>query len=146
MLAERFEEFISVDPDVVAVRRAKRTWVGQRSNVPFVVGDKVRPGELGDNPFDFVVCDFNRVTAGRDVLCRMGALSQLLAPGGIALFDVPRRRSLGGALCNPGARRGSVSISWRGTRRGAARPRPDHVGRQDTARGDALLHRPRMLI
>jgi SAM-dependent methyltransferase len=112
VLASRFAEYIGIDPDALAVRRAKRRSIGQRSNVRFFVGDDVQPDDLHGDSFDLVLCDFNRIPAGRDVLGRMGSLIRLLAPGGIALFDVPRRRSLVAALRDPGARHGSVSISW----------------------------------
>lgn len=110
-IATRFDEYVGVDPDALAVQRAKHSAVG-RSNASFFVGTGVSPDDVDQRPFDLIVCDFRRIPAGRDVLRRMGSLLRLLSPGGIALFDVPRRRGIVSALRRRGPATGSVGISW----------------------------------
>jgi SAM-dependent methyltransferase len=112
LLAARFEHYVALDPDALALQRGKRALAGRGPNTRFVVGDDPQPDEIGGDAFDLVLCDFNRIRAGRDVLRRMGMLVRLLAPGGIAFFDVPRRRSLLAVVRGRGARRGSVPVSW----------------------------------
>jgi SAM-dependent methyltransferase len=111
-ISNRFGEYVGVDPDALAVQRAKRGVAGGSSAASFFVGTDISPGDFAGRPFDLIVCDFRRIPAGRDVLRRMGSLLRLLAPGGIALFDVPRRRGLAAALVGRGGATGSVGISW----------------------------------
>lgn len=111
-IANRFSEYVGVDPDPLAVQRAKRSVAGGSSTTSFFVGTGVDADDFGRQPFDLIVCDFLRIPAGRDVLRRMGSLLRLLAPGGVALFDVPRPRGFAAALFGRGEPTGSVGISW----------------------------------
>ncbi|HSP72089.1 MAG TPA: class I SAM-dependent methyltransferase [Gaiellaceae bacterium] len=133
-VASRFREYVGVDPDAFAVQRARRCASGRWSGAHFFVGTDVPDAADGD--FDLIVCNFRRIPAGRDVLRRMGALVRLLAPGGIALFDVPRRRrrlhfQRGGAT-------GSVGISWQDAARAASLAQARIMWVDKSRRGDTL--------
>ena len=110
-LAPYFDESLGIDPVAADIRTA-RVEVGG-DGVSFFVGDGVEPGDFGGEPFDLILCDVSRIPAGRHALERVASLLRSLAPGGLVLLDVPRRRFRGRVRGPAGTGCGTVSFSWR---------------------------------
>lgn len=91
-LARRFDEVIGVDvsPSMVALARAG---AGDDAGVSFVVNDAPDLGRFADGTFDLVLSDLVLQHVGPDLQRRYVAeLCRLLAPGGLAVFQLPSLR------------------------------------------------------
>jgi SAM-dependent methyltransferase len=91
LLAPHFAEYVGVDPDADAVERA-RSGHERLANARFSVGSALDDEDFARERYDLVVCDVGRLPRKRDELAAVRRLLQLLAPGGLLLVTVPRRR------------------------------------------------------
>jgi SAM-dependent methyltransferase len=110
LLAPYFSEYLAVDPDEVAVGRARRESAGlQLDGLRFEVADgpPACPARR-----DFVLCDLARDGSRASFRARIEAVTADLAPGGVALLVLPRRRGPAWPVVADAARAQGGRIVW----------------------------------
>ena len=119
LLAPYFSEYLAVDGDEVAVERARRDSAGLRlRGLRFEVADGPPPGA---STRDFVLYDFARDGSRASVRGRIAAVTEDLAPGGVALLVLPHRRGPAWPTVANAARSQGGRIAWIDRSSGAGR-------------------------